>query len=168
MDIFVKDRQTQETEELRLFLTHLDGIIPANGAVFVFTTNYAKQLDSAFVRPGRIDLCLTFKSPSKSLRKKFIQTLFHKELLDQIDCDNIVRLSDTYTYAELEEVRKLMILDIIDGKKVDAEATFKTFEIHRQEFKEQAQLGLHAIGNEETDEYDPFDDAIWIPPQRRR
>jgi len=163
MDIFVKNRADMESEELRLFLTHLDGIVPANGAVFVFTTNYVKELDPAFVRPGRIDLKLTFKKPSKTLRKRFIETLFHKDILSQIDISDTIEKSDGYTYAELEEIRKLMALDLIDEKKINMTKTFETFALHRKEFEEEAKLGFgHNIT--ETDSYYGDEITAWELP----
>lgn len=38
------------------FLNSIDGILGANGRILIMTTNYIEKLDSALIRPGRIDM----------------------------------------------------------------------------------------------------------------
>jgi hypothetical protein len=42
-------------------LNALDGIMQFNGSVIILTTNYPEKLDSALIRPGRINLKLELK-----------------------------------------------------------------------------------------------------------
>lgn len=159
LDVMVKDRKTGNLE-IMPFLTNMDGIYPAEGVVFVFTTNVMEELDEAFVRPGRIDLWLPFAPPGKKLRQQFVEERFHKNILAGVDVDDIVERTNDYTFAEIEEIRKLFALDIISGKEVSTEKTFKTFDRHRDEFQERVKLGFNQMEDEE-EEWDEDDDELW-------
>lgn len=159
MDIMVQDRKTGNSE-IFSFLTELDGINKNEGAVFVFTTNLIRDLDEAFVRPGRIDLFLTFMPPTAPLRKKYVETIFHKEILKQIDVPTTVERSKEYSFAELDEIRKLLTFDHLDGKAVSLDNSFALFDKHRKEFSER-KIGFGQL--EEQDDDDDLYGARALP-----
>lgn len=172
MDIMVKNRKKGGGgPELSTFLSELDGIDPTEGVVYVFTTNYIEELDEAFVRPGRIDLWLPFQLPSRKLRQKFINQRFNEEIKKHIDVEDILERTQEYSFAELEEIRKLMCMDLIDEKKINVNETFKIFDKHRKDFEERAIMGFGTLENEDNDIYgddqDDFPD-IFIPQPRHR
>ena len=157
MDIFVKDRNNGVTE-LQTFLTEMDGIRPTEGVVYVFTTNFVKELDAAFVRPGRIDLYLPFRAPTKNLRKRFISEKFGEVLLKDIDVEKMTERTDEYSFAEIEEIRKLLTMDNLRGKEISVDKTFKVFELHRKEFQERTELGFGAKMDDGDDYYNDDND----------
>ncbi len=159
MDMLVKDRNTGNVEILT-FLTELDGINPTEGIVFIFTTNFVKELDEAFVRPGRIDLFLTFKPPGIRLRKQFVKECFEEEILSDMDADDIVQRTDSYTFAEIEEIRKLFAIDLIDGKTLSVDRTFKIFDAHRKEFEERGELGFGKMDSGDVDYESLYADVL--------
>lgn len=177
MDVFFQDRNTGNTH-LMTFLTELDGIDPVDGVIFVFTSNkIGQELDKAFVRPGRVDLFMKFNAPNKRLRKKFIKDRFHVDILKHIDVDDVVERTgkqldeegegensiEGYTYAELEEIRKLLAFEIIAGRTPEVDKTFELFEHHRKEFEERTQkfgFGKLTGGEEESSFYDLFEDGF--------
>lgn len=153
MDIMVKNRnKTGDSFTLHTFLTNLDGIELNEGGIFIFTTNVLQDLDEAFVRPGRIDLFMTFKEPGEELRRTFIKQKFDEEILKEISIEDIVKRTDQYSYAELEEIRKLIVLDLLDKKAISVEKTFSLFEKHRKDFQERASLGFRPIQDEDEEE----------------
>lgn len=160
LDVMVKDRKTGNLE-IMPFLTNMDGIYPTEGVVFVFTTNVMEELDEAFVRPGRIDLWLPFAPPGDKLRKQFVEERFHKNILDEVDITDIVSRTNDYTFAEIEEVRKLFAMDIISGKDVSTERTFKTFDRHRDEFQERVKMGFNQMEDVDDEEWDEDDEELW-------
>jgi SpoVK/Ycf46/Vps4 family AAA+-type ATPase len=93
----------------RLTLSHLlnvlDGILETPGRIFIMTSNYPERLDSALVRPGRIDLKVHFTNSS---RQDILQ-MIHK-LTDHQKCT-------------LQDLR-----DIPDMKYTPAEVIQKIFE----------------------------------------
>lgn len=133
MDMLFRDRESGNMEVYN-FLTHLDGIEPTEGVVYFFTTNIIKDLDPAFVRPGRIDLFHVFLNPNESLRREFIEKKVHPEVLIKINVDKFVEETSEYSFAEIEEVRKLICMDHIVGKEVSLEKTIDIFKEHRSEF----------------------------------
>ena len=175
MDVMVKDRKKGGGAELSTFLSELDGIDPVEGVVYVFTTNYIEELDEAFVRPGRIDLWLPFQLPSSKLRKKFIDQRFNEEIKKYIDSDNVLKRTEGYSFAELEEIRKLICMDLIDEKQIDIDNTFKTFDKHRKDFEQRAIMGFGSLESkdkgedEDEDEVYMDDQGVFVPlPSRFR
>jgi len=57
----------KEKVTLADFLELLDGIVEMDGRIIIMTTNQREKMDSALVRPGRIDLDLELKPPSRLL-----------------------------------------------------------------------------------------------------
>jgi hypothetical protein len=50
----------------------LDGIAETDDRIIIFTTNHPEKIDKAFMRPGRIDVCIEFKK----LRRVDINNLY--------------------------------------------------------------------------------------------
>lgn len=157
MDQAVKSRESGN-QHIGNFLTALDGIDSTEGIVYIFTTNCMSDLDDAFVRPGRIDVFMPFSRPSRQLRKIFVDRNFSANLKEKINTDELLEKTDEYTYAEIEEVRKLLCLSLIDGKEVSLQSTFDLFAKHRKEFEERSQFGFNKKLLEENDE---FETAQW-------
>lgn len=155
MDVMVKDRKkgSGSGTELSTFLSELDGIDPTEGVVYIFTTNYIDELDEAFVRPGRIDLWLPFHLPPEGLRRKFIERRFNEEIKEHISIDDMLKRTHEYSFAEMEEIRKLICMDLIDDKEIDVENTFKVFNRHRQDFEKRAILGFSTLEDKNEDDY---------------
>jgi hypothetical protein len=134
MDIALRDRDTvHETEDQSVFLSALDGIQVAEGVVHVFTTNCALDLiDRAFKRPGRIDLVLQFPLPDALLRQQLMQR-WHADIVANIDVDEAVASTDGYSFAEVEELKNLLILHFMDTSEWDWEWALRQFAVNRNE-----------------------------------
>jgi chaperone BCS1 len=68
----LKEKEEQNKISVGSLLEVLDGIIESEDRICIFTTNHIEKIDSAFLRPGRIDVIMEFKK----LRKVDIQSLF--------------------------------------------------------------------------------------------
>ena len=134
MDLALRDRETvHETEDQAVFLSALDGIAVHEGIVFVFTTNCALDLiDRAFKRPGRIDLVLHFKPPDRALRRELIQR-WHADILKAIDVEKSVGTTEGFSFAEVEELKNLLVMHYMDGGVWDWDWALKQFDINRAE-----------------------------------
>jgi chaperone BCS1 len=44
----------------------MDGVTTKRGMVLFMTTNHIEKLDEAFVRPGRVDMCVKFDVPNEN------------------------------------------------------------------------------------------------------
>jgi len=139
MDTALRDRNTvKETDDQAVFLSALDGIDVNEGVAYVFTTNCTLQLiDPAFKRPGRIDMVLHFDLPSDELRWELIGR-WHADLRDGIDLDTAVEETTGFSFAEVEEVKNLLILHYIDAKEWDWKWALNQFRTNRHELKEKS------------------------------
>jgi cell division protease FtsH len=132
MDIALRDRDTvKETDDQAVFLGALDGIEANEGVVYVFTTNCALNLiDPAFKRPGRIDLVLHFQKPDAGLRRRLIDR-WNEELRRGIDVDAAVEATAGLSFAEVEELKNLLILSHLDRGGWDWALAMEQFEQNR-------------------------------------
>jgi hypothetical protein len=159
MDLALRDRETvHETEDQAVFLSALDGIQVNEGVVFVFTTNCALELiDHAFKRPGRLDLVLHFKAPDATLRRRLMDR-WHADIRTNLDLETAVASTDGYSFAEIEELKNLLIMHFMDSGEWNWGWALKQFDINREELskRQRRQVGfgvadplLSSLGNGE-------------------
>lgn len=63
-------------------LNALDGVNTPNGLITIMTTNYPEKLDSALVRPGRVDLSEHISEMDDYQVQKFLERFSHSDLND--------------------------------------------------------------------------------------
>jgi hypothetical protein len=138
MDIALRDRETvRETDDQAVFLSALDGITINEGVVFVFTTNCGLNLiDRAFKRPGRIDLVLCIEAPDPPLRRRLIER-WHEEVRAGIDITRAVDTTEGFSFAEIEELKNLLIMCYMDAGAWDWEWALRQFDANRHDLTEQ-------------------------------
>jgi chaperone BCS1 len=69
---------------LSSILNALDGIVTVGERVLIMTTNHAEKLDSALVRPGRIDLKVNVSYISKETFIRFIKVFYEDKINDRL------------------------------------------------------------------------------------
>jgi hypothetical protein len=154
MDLALRDREKiGETEDQAVFLSAMDGIPINEGVVFVFTTNCSLDLiDRAFKRPGRLDLVLHFKAPTPDLRRQLIDR-WHMDIRNGLDLDMVVASTEGYSFAEIEELKNLLVMRFMESDTWDWGWALKQFDINRSELTarphRQVGFGSHAasLGN---------------------
>ncbi len=134
MDLALRDRETvRETEDQAVFLSALDGINTHEGVVFVFTSNCAPELiDRAFKRPGRLDVVLHFKAPDDDLRRRLFER-WHEDIRAHLDVDKAVDSTEGYSFAEIEELKNLLIMNFMDTGAWDWDWALEQFDINRKD-----------------------------------
>jgi len=99
-----KDKKYKDNDDkltLGAILEVIDGLIECPGRVIIMTTNHKEHLDSALLRPGRIDIQIQFKR----LRHCHIVEIFKKWYGTTICYDNIRKIPDyKYTQAEISQL----------------------------------------------------------------
>ena len=140
MDLALRDRERgHETEDQAVFLSAMDGIQVNEGAVFVFTTNCDLDLiDRAFKRPGRIDLVLHFKAPDAPLRRRLIER-WHADLRAHLDLDAAVASTEGYSFAEIEELKNLLVMHYMDANVWSWRWALRQFDQNRRELSNRLQ-----------------------------
>jgi cell division protease FtsH len=134
MDIALRDRDTvKETDDQSVFLTALDGVSGNEAVVYVFTTNCdIKLIDPAFRRPGRIDLTLHFAKPTADLRRRMVER-WDAEIRAAIPIELMIEDSDGFSFAELDELRNLLIVDYLETGRWDWDRAKRAYRENRAE-----------------------------------
>lgn len=134
MDLALRDREkVGETEDQAVFLSAMDGITINEGVVFVFTTNCSLELiDRAFKRPGRLDVVLHFKAPDAALRQQLMER-WHPDIRHGIDLETAVATTDGYSFAEIEELKNLLVMHFMEVETWDWGWALRQFDVNRSE-----------------------------------
>jgi len=120
-DAPLRDREeTLQTDKHSTFLGELDGMEQKQGIVYLFTSN-AKldELDRAMCRPGRLDVVIRFPKPDARLRRRLIRTRWHEDLVAGLDVEAVVTETRGFSFAELEEAKKLLVIRYVETRRWD-------------------------------------------------
>jgi ATP-dependent 26S proteasome regulatory subunit len=116
----------------------MDGLTANEGIVFVFTTNCSLDLiDRAFRRPGRLDLVLHFQAPDAELRRRMIDR-WHADIRAGVDVDVAVQSTSGLSFAELDEVKNLLVMHHADSNEWNWQLAMQQFAINRSELTNKA------------------------------
>jgi transitional endoplasmic reticulum ATPase len=86
-------------------LTELDGLEELEDVVVVATTNRPDLIDSALLRPGRLDRHVHVPVPDEEARRKIFEVHTRgKPLADDVDLDQLARKTEGYVGADVEAV----------------------------------------------------------------
>jgi transitional endoplasmic reticulum ATPase len=88
-------------------LTELDGLESLEDVVVIATTNRPDLIDSALLRPGRLDRHVHVPVPDEAGRRKILEVhTREKPLADDVDLDAVARRTEGYVGADLEAVAR--------------------------------------------------------------
>jgi len=86
-------------------LTELDGLETLEDVVVIATTNRPDLIDSALLRPGRLDRHVHVPVPDEEGRKRIFEVHSdHKPLADDVDLDALASRTEGYVGADIEAV----------------------------------------------------------------
>ena len=86
-------------------LTELDGLEQLEDVVVIATTNRPDLIDSALLRPGRLDRHVHVPVPDEDARKAIFEVhTRNKPLADDVDLDELAADTDGYVGADIEAV----------------------------------------------------------------
>ncbi len=86
-------------------LTELDGLEELEDVVVIATTNRPDLIDSALLRPGRLDRHVHVPVPDEEARRKIFEVHTRdKPLADDVDLGTLARRTEGYVGADLEAV----------------------------------------------------------------
>jgi AAA+ superfamily predicted ATPase len=126
-------------------LTVLDGLQVREGAVFLLTSNCKPgRLDPALRRPGRIDVILHLSPPDAPLRRRYIEETWDRAIVSAIDVDGVVATTADLSFAELEEIKKLLVLAYLREGRWDFAAAWQTFRTGRFGVQQRRPIGFDA------------------------
>jgi len=88
-------------------LTELDGLEELEDVVVIATTNRPDLIDSALLRPGRLDRHVHVPVPDEGARRKIFEVHTRdKPLAEGVDLDDLAARTDGYVGADIEAVTR--------------------------------------------------------------
>jgi hypothetical protein len=108
IDCMFKNREAVNSArniDMSTFLNELDGVLIKHGLIIIMTTNHYDKLDPALVRPGRIDLVVDFKLPTRNEMMIALNKLVpeykeqHYEFLDSISDSKCITIPMIQSYC---------------------------------------------------------------------
>ena len=88
-------------------LTELDGLESLEDVVVIATTNRPDLMDSALLRPGRLDRHVHVPVPDEPARRKILDVHTRdKPLADDVDMERLARRTDGYVGADIEALTR--------------------------------------------------------------
>ena len=98
----------QNTDKLTLdfVLNFFDGIIENHESMVIFTTNHIEKIDSAFLRPGRIDYKINFKKATVQNIREMVESKYKQA---NIDFNNYLHYFENMkdhviSYADVQQI----------------------------------------------------------------
>jgi transitional endoplasmic reticulum ATPase len=93
-------------------LTELDGIEALEDVVVIATSNRPDLIDSALLRPGRLDRHVHVPVPDEAARRKiFAVHTRDKPLADEVDLEELAAKTENYVGADIEAVAREAAMD---------------------------------------------------------
>jgi transitional endoplasmic reticulum ATPase len=88
-------------------LTELDGLEELEDVVVIATTNRPDLIDSALIRPGRLDRHVHVPVPDEGARRKILEVHTRgKPLAEGVDLDDLAARTEGYVGADIEAVSR--------------------------------------------------------------
>ena len=144
LDFGIRNRAaTGPTSDHSTFLSELDGVRSRRGAIYLFTSNARlDELDPAFRRPGRIDVVFEFGNPPAAMRARCVCERWQPEMLESIDVEEVIAATDGLSYAEIEELRKLLVLRFLEHDSWDWPRAWHLFQHGRGTLRTAKPIGF--------------------------
>ena len=98
------DREKESEKEvldLSFLLNLLDGTLEANGRILIITTNFPERIDSALIRPGRVDMIVNFKQCSRAILQEMVRAFYDR---DDLVIPDDPALDQKWTPAEVNQI----------------------------------------------------------------
>jgi chaperone BCS1 len=101
MDEFgnIKEEESNPID-LSFLLNLLDGTLESSGRIIAISTNFPERIDSALIRPGRIDMIVNFKKCSLVILREMVESFYDKK---GVVMDNVA-IDGKWTPAEVNQI----------------------------------------------------------------
>lgn len=142
IDISFLSRMNGDAKIACALLSAMDGMENYNNnTVRVFTTNEdTTDMDSAFLRPGRIDRIFKFGKPTETMRRHFIMS-WDKRILERINAKYLIESTGECSFAEIGSIRDIVIDAMLSDRAIDLDNVLEKFQ-EMQAFRSSAKMGF--------------------------
>ncbi|XP_023229497.1 transitional endoplasmic reticulum ATPase-like [Centruroides sculpturatus] len=143
---------------LTQILTEMDGINLNNNIFFLGATNRPEVIDSAILRPGRLDQVIYVPLPDQSARKSILTAALRRcPLANDVDLDPISRNTDGLSGADLSQVCK-KACKLALKENIENSETGEDFiaEIEMRHFQEAIKQTRPSVNSEDLHRFEEF------------
>lgn len=102
-----REGMTKDSERISVInqlLTEMDGLGAKSDVFIIATTNYENKIDSALLRPGRIDKKINIPNPDKNTRKAILKKYLGNFVADDATLDSLAVRTQGYSGASLKNL----------------------------------------------------------------
>ena len=154
-----QNSNTEHDSTLNELLVNLDGFKSANGIFIIGATNRVDLLDTALIRPGRIDKKIYIGNPDKETRKDILKIhLVNKPIEETITLDYLVELTNGFSGAQIENLLNEAMLYVLRQNRFQIEKSdiniianriLVGFQTNKNELTEDViyQVAVHEMGH---------------------
>jgi cell division protease FtsH len=154
-----QNSNTEHDSTLNELLVNLDGFKSANGIFIIGATNRVDLLDSALIRPGRIDKKIYIGNPDKQTRKNILEIhLVNKPIDQSITLDYLTDLTNGFSGAQIENLLNEAMLYVLRQNRYQidksdlnmiANRILVGFQSNKNQLSENViyQVAVHEIGH---------------------
>jgi len=138
MVLVIEDIDSMPEHCRSVFLNTLDGATTQEGIFLIGTTNYPEKIDPALInRAGRFDRAYEIKQPNEQLRKKYLAEKGTNQFLDDSELDELVRITNGLSIAQLNEVYMSIALEWHYEKQVDIKKAIHDLQTNQKKVRKQ-------------------------------
>lgn len=105
--LYHKREKTEDSNDNLTFsglINAIDGVFASTGRILIMTTNHPEVLDSALIRPGRVDRRFEFKNADEDMGRRLFERFFPEELeLAKVFGKNVASSIKDLSMADLQE-----------------------------------------------------------------
>ena len=109
-------QEEENPVDLSFLLNLLDGTLESSGRIIAISTNFPERIDSALIRPGRIDMIINFRKCSLRILREMIESFYDKVYEGELE----ESLAEKWSPAEVNQILfrnfKLMEKAIVELK----------------------------------------------------
>lgn len=133
-----KDQSWEDVKIVNTFLTEMSWFDDIDNIIFIWTTNYIENLDSAVIRSWRMSTKVKVDNPDFEARKQIFEIHIKKikhiskkawEAFDNLNVDELSRYSSWLSWADIEEV----IRQVIESKAIEEVDTWNFSKITQED-----------------------------------
>jgi SpoVK/Ycf46/Vps4 family AAA+-type ATPase len=156
MDFYsAKRNENFAKQTLGELLAQLDGFEENHGIIVIGTTNDIEAIDTAISdRPSRFDIQVEIGRPNQAARKKMLITKFKDIKTDNVDWDELSKLTDDYSGAHIQELKTATVLQAVKDMSVGADKKIRVKQKHIEEALEAIKVRRDKSGDAVGFEFD--------------
>ena len=115
VDCLFVERESKDSIDLSTLLNLLDGLTSKKGLVVFMTTNHLEKLDSALIRPGRVDMIIKYHHPTLDQIKDALKVLAEDYVHEHEQFIN--KIKDNLSMISIAKLQQFLFDCIIEEKK---------------------------------------------------